>query len=469
MTSIHDKDVSTLISKLRDAAGAEAVLTGAAISEYSGGVWAGGHPVNAAAVVRPKAPQQVAAVMSVCHAARQSVVVHGGLTGLVGGTATVSGDIVLSLARLNRIEAIDNAGCTLTAEAGVTLEAAQRAADDAGLLLPLDMGSRGSATLGGAAATNAGGNRVLRYGMTRALVLGLEAVLADGTVVSSMNRMLKNNAGFDLKQAFIGTEGTLGVITRLVLRLVPKPTSRQTALVALGDFTRMARLLNFAAAALGGTLSAFEAMWRSYYEFNTGPGTGRAPPLPPDSPYYVLIEAEGSDPAADERRFETVLDRAQSEGLIDEAVIAKSEREREALWTVRDDVIRLTELRPMFIFDVSAPMLETERYVNEVQRAIAQRWPQSRFFTFGHLADGNLHFAISAGSPGGEDKAEVERLVYGPLQAFGGSVSAEHGIGLDKKPYLALSRGAAEIELMRTLKRALDSRGILNPGKVIDA
>jgi FAD/FMN-containing dehydrogenase len=461
--------VNTVIDRLREAAGPDAVLGGRAITEYSGGIWAESRPVSAAAVIRPKTPAQVAAVMAVCHAARQRVVVHGGLTGLVGATASTPADIVLSLARLNRIESIDTAGCTLTAEAGVTLEVAQRAADAAGLLLPLDMGSRGSATLGGAAATNAGGNRVLRYGMTRALVLGLEAVLADGTVVSSMNRMLKNTAGFDLKQTFIGTEGTLGVITRLVLRLVPRPTSRQTALVALDDFTRMSRLLNFAAAALGGTLSAFEAMWRSYYEFNTGPGTGRAPPLPPHSPYFVLIEAEGGDPAADDPRFEAVLARAQRDGLIADAVIAKSEREREALWTVRDDVIRLTGLRPMFIFDVSAPLVETERYVNEVQQAIARRWPESRFFTFGHLADGNLHFAICAGPPGGEDKAEVERLVYEPLQAIGGSVSAEHGIGLDKKPYLAFSRTAAEIELMRSLKRALDPRDILNPGRVVDA
>ena len=330
------------------------------------------------------------------------------------------------------------------------------------------MGSRGTATLGGVAATNAGGNRVLRYGMMRAMVLGVEAVLPDGTIVSSLNRMIKNNAGFDLKQLFIGTEGVLGVITRLVLRLAPRPASRQTALVALPDFASMARLLSIIDSALGGTLSAFEAMWQDFYRFMTASGTGRAAPVGKDYPYYVLLEAEGSDPRRDDERFENALASALTGGLVAEAVIAKSDRERDALWALRDDVIRFTELRPIFLFDVSAPLTAMEAYVRRVRQTITSTWPDARFVAFGHLADGNLHFAISAGRPGGEDKAEVESLVYGPLAAIGGSVSAEHGIGLEKKRYLGLCRSDAEIQLMRLLKRTLDPKGILNPGRVID-
>jgi FAD/FMN-containing dehydrogenase len=456
------------LERLRGAAGDGALLTGDAIGAHAAGVWSGGRPIEAAALVRPATTRAVAAVLTLCHAERRPVVVHGGRTGLVHGIDSGPQDIVLSLERMRRIEAVDVVGRTLTAEAGVTLQAAQEAADAAGLLLPLDMGSRGSATLGGAAATNAGGNRVLRYGMTRALVLGLEGVLADGTVVTSLNRMLKNNAGFDLKQVFIGSEGTLGVITRVVLRLLPKPASRQTALVAVRDFGAMIRLLHAIDAELGGTLSAYEAMWQAFYSHLAAPGTGRTPPLPTGFPYYVLLEAEGGA-AADDGLFERALARAQADGLIADAVVAQSERERNALWELRDDVVRFTELRPMFFFDVSAPLVAMEAYVAAVERSLQERWPDVHCFTFGHLADGNLHFAISAGAPDGSDRTEVERRVYEPLRPIGGSVSAEHGIGLEKKPWLTLSRSAEEIAMMRTLKRALDPRGILNPGKVIDA
>lgn len=460
--------MSDLLDQLRAATGPGDVLAGEAIAGYGPGSWSGGQTPTALAVVQPGSPGQVAAVVALCHAARQPLVVHGGRTGLVHGTDSGPGEIVLSLARLQRIEAVDPVGRTLTAEAGVTLQAAQEAAEAAGLLLPLDMGSRGSATLGGVAATNAGGNRVLRYGMARMLVLGLEAVLADGTVVSALNRMLKNNAGLDLKHAFIGSEGTLGVITRLVLRLAPRPVSRQTALVALRDFAAMTALLNRVDAGLGGTLSAFEALWQSYYGYVTAPQTGRTPPLPGNYPYYVLLEAEGGEVQADAHRFEAVLAQAHEAGLIADAVITSSDRERDALWAMRDDVMRLTLLRPLFLFDVSAPLVAMEAYVAAVSSALAARWPDSHCYTFGHLADGNLHLAVSAGDPAGADRAEVERLVYGPLQAIGGSVSAEHGIGLEKKPYLALCRSSAEIALMRTLKHALDPLGLLNPGKIID-
>jgi FAD/FMN-containing dehydrogenase len=457
-----------LIETLMADLGPAAVLTGAAAPDRSADVWSSGSSTQPGICIRPADTAQVARVLALCHAASQSVIVHGGRTGLVQGTRTRPGDLVLSLERLRTIEHVDEIGHTLTAQAGVTLQAAQEAAESHGLLLPLDMGSRGTATLGGAAATNAGGNRVLRYGMMRGLVLGIEGVLPDGTVISSLNRMMKNNAGFDLKQLFIGTEGTLGVITRLVLRLLARPRSRQTALVGIPDFASMLRLLNTMDEELGGTLSAYEAMWQDFYRFVTGISSGRSVPLTRDHAYYVLLEAEGSDMRRDEERFLGALAAAESSCLVDEVVIAKSDRERNALWAIRDDVVRFNELRPMFIFDVSTPLTEMESYARGVRQAVMGAWPDAQFFTFGHLADGNLHFSISAGSAGGEDKAEVERLVYEPLTAIHGSVSAEHGIGLEKKPYLSVCRSPAEIELMRLLKRTLDPKGILNPGRVID-
>ncbi len=460
------------MSKLADAVaaalGADAVLTGEAAAERGTGVWAPGRTLQAALYIRPSDTAGVSRVMSLCHAAGQKVVVQGGGTGLVHGTDSNRDDFILSLERMRHIEEVDAVGQTLTAQAGVTLQAAQEAAEANGLLLPLDMGSRGTATLGGAAATNAGGNRVLRYGMTRALVLGLEGVLADGTVISSLNRMIKNNAGYDLKHLMIGSEGTLGVITRLVFRLAPRPASRQTALVALVDFRAMTSLLHSLSRDLGGTLSAYEAMWQDFYRFMTAPGTGHPTPVGRNHPYYVLIEAEGRDPDRDSEQFEKALARALGDGLVAEVVIAKSGRERDTLWAIRDDVVRFQEFRPMFMFDVSMPLNEMDAYVQVVRKSICTLWPTASFFTFGHIADGNLHFAVSAGEPDGNGRRKVESAVYEPLGAIGGSISAEHGIGLEKKSYLGLCRSESEIELMRTLKRALDPRGILNPGRIFD-
>ncbi len=306
--------------------------------------------------------------------------------------------------------------------------------------------------------------------MMRDLVLGLEAVLADGTVLSSINHMLKNNAGYDLKQLFIGTEGTLGVVTRLVLRLVPQPASRDTALIAVRDFPSVCRVLGRIGGALGGTLSAFEVMWPDYYAYINArldaARPGRSSPLPPGDSFYVLVEALGSDPYADARRFEDVLGDALAAGLIEDAVIAKSRAEQDALWSIRDEVVELLELQPIFLFDVSLPMAKTEAYVEQVRRRLTEAWPQHRLLVFGHLGDGNIHFGISAGDPDGSARTAVESIVYGPLADIGGSVSAEHGIGLEKKPYLSWCRSEAEIHVMRALKKTLDPRGILNPGKI---
>ena len=280
-----------------------------------------------------------------------------------------------------------------------------------------------------------------------------------------MNSVLKNNAGYDLKHLFIGSEGTLGVITRLVLRLLPAPRSQSTALLSLPDFSAVAQLLALADRDLGGQLSAFEVMWQDYYEFILTRST-QAPPLAMGQPFYVLLESLGGDTRRDGALLEDVLQRAVEAGLVSDAVIAKSESERLALWAIRDDVASLMTVSPMFMFDVSLPIKHMPDYLQGLRRALADGWQDARLYVFGHLGDGNLHLAIQAGPADGSHQAEVEALVYTPLHAYAGSISAEHGIGLEKRSWLKVSRTEEEIALMRQLKKALDPRGILNPGKI---
>ena len=458
--------MSDLLKAIGDIVGKGGVLTGTDVSSRASGIWRP-QGIEAQAIVRPRSTEEVSRILAMCNAAGQSVVAHGGLTGLVEGAVTESRDVALSLERMNAIEEVNAVERTMTVQSGVVLEAVQDAADDVGLMYPLDIGGRGSCTVGGNIATNAGGNRVIRYGMTRDMVLGVEAVLADGTVVSSLNRMIKNNAGYDVKQLFIGSEGCLGVVTRAVLRLREKPRSQETMLVACRSFDEIVELLKLMDAKLGGTLSAFEVLWNNFYRLVTTPPATQKPPLSQDYPYYALIEAMGGDPEGDHDRIEQAASEGYDAGLIADAVIASSEAQRLELWAMRDDVEQVHQYSPMFIFDVSLRISKMESYVEEVNRRLEETFGEYVNFTFGHIGDGNIHFGTSAGDgPGAQDG--VKRAVYEPLESIGGSVSAEHGVGLDKKKYLRLSRNDAEIALMRTLKTALDPKGILNPGKVFD-
>ncbi len=458
--------MSDLLEAIHDIVGKGGVLTGTDVSSRASGIWRP-QGIEAQAIVRPRSTEQVSRILALCNAAGQSVVAHGGLTGLVEGAVTESSDIIVSLERMNEIEEVNGVERTMTVQSGVVLEAVQDAAEEVGLMYPLDIGGRGSCTVGGNIATNAGGNRVIRYGMTRDMVLGVEAVLADGTVVSSLNRMIKNNAGYDVKQLFIGSEGCLGVVTRAVLRLREKPRSQETMLVAATSFDNIVALLKVMDGKLGGTLSAFEVLWNNFYRLVTTPPAMQKPPLKQDYPYYALIEAMGGDPAADHERIEQAAAEAYDAGLIADAVIAGNEAQRRELWAIRDDVEQVNQYEPMFIFDVSLRISKMEAYVEEVNRRLGETFGDYVNFTFGHIGDGNIHFGTSAGDSE-EAQDGVKRAVYEPLESIGGSVSAEHGVGLDKKKYLKLSRNDAEIALMRTLKKALDPKGILNPGKVFD-
>lgn len=448
--------------------GADGVLTGDDVHSRAAGIWRA-DGIKAKALVRPRSTEEVSKALAICHAHGQSVVAHGGLTGLVGSALTAPEDVVISLERMSRIEDINPIDRTVTVQSGVVLQVLQEAADAENLMFPLDLGGRGTATIGGNIATNAGGNRVIRYGMTRDMVLGLEAVLADGTVLSSMNQMIKNNAGYDLKQLFIGSEGSLGIVTRAVLRLREKPRSHETMFVGIGSFTKLTQFLKTMDAALGGTLSAFEVMWNDYYRLLTEAPATHQPPIGRDYPYYVLVEAMGGDPDGDHARLEAALGDAYEKGLIEDAAIASSDAQRSAMWAMRDDVVQTFRFAPIFTFDVSMRISKMEAYVDEVNRALKSRYPDCKNFIFGHMGDGNLHLVVSVGPQGREERDHVERIVYEPLAAIAGSVSAEHGVGLDKKPYLDLCRSDAEISMMRALKRSLDPKGILNPGKIFDA
>jgi len=458
--------MSDLLQELQSFLGESGVLEGERAAEAARSNWSRlGAP---RAVLRPSTTADVSRILQLCHEARQPVVPWGGKTGLVEG-ANAEGALALSLDRMNRIEAMDVAGGTMTVEAGCILQTVVEAADARDLFFPLDLGARGSATIGGNISTNAGGNRVIRYGMMRDMVLGLEAVLADGTVLTSLNRLIKNNAGYDLKQLFIGTEGTLGIVTRAVLRLRAKPGSSAVALAAADDFSALPRLLRHMERGLSGGLSAFEVMWEDFYRLvTTAPAKGRAP-IAYGHSYYVLIEQLGGDEESDAARFERVLGEALEQEIIADAVVAKSQAERTAIWSLRDDVGQCARNGPFFTFDVSLPIVEMETYVDAVRSGLLARWPhKTTMMVFGHLGDGNLHLIPSVGDGSPEARRKVEEVVYGALEGRSGSVSAEHGIGLEKRRYLSSSRSETEIALMRRLKLALDPRGILNPGKVFE-
>ena len=457
--------MSDVLQALIDALGEDVVMHGVAVADRATSYWDAA-PTQAIAVLRPRSTAEVSTALAICHRFDQPVVTQGGLTGCVQGAVASRREVILSLERMNAIESIDAVGGTATVQAGVTLQAMQEAARAQELLFALDLGARGSCTIGGNVATNAGGINVLRYGMMRALVLGVEAVLADGTVLSSMNQMLKNNAGYDLKQLMIGTEGTLGIVTRVVLRLHPLPTSCNAALVALDSFDQVTELLSRMQRDLAGTLSAFEVMWNDYFQAATEPGGHRAP-MDRDYPFYVMLQAEGADAVADTARFETLLEAAFEAGLIVDAVIPKSESERRALWDLREDFEAMLHGRTTFLYDVSLPIREMTSYVTEMRANIAAEWPEARCIVFGHMADGNLHLFVQPGIDGAEH-AVCDEAVYAPLKSRHGSVSAEHGIGAEKRAWLGYCRSEGEIAVMRALKQALDPKQLLNPGRIFD-
>ena len=432
--------------------------------------WSSLEGVRPAALFCPRSTAEVSAIMSAANLAGVAVVPQGGLTGLCGGARAVASGIALSLEKLVGIEEIDTDSATMTVLAGTPLETIQRAAADADMYFALDLGARGSCVIGGNVGTNAGGNRVIRYGMTRDLVLGIEAVLPDGTIINALSKLIKNNTGYDVRQLFIGSEGTLGIATRVVLRLYPAPISTHAAVFGLSDYESVLKFLAGARRQLGPMLSAFEAMWSDYLEIALAvPGVRN--PLQSRHAFTVLVESQGTDEKIDGERFMGFCETMFEAGVIEDAAVSQSLADVQSFWGLRDACSEFkTTLGPHFAFDIGLPTGKMDEFARLCRTRIADALPGGKSVYYGHIGDGNLH--LLGWQPGGTTDEITGHLldeaVYETVRDFGGSVSAEHGIGLTKKRYLAHSRSPEELKLMKTIKRAIDPNNILNPGKVID-
>ena len=468
---------ATLLARLASVVGSGHVLTAAADAAPYLVDWRGRYRGAARAVVRPASTAEVAAVVAACAEARAPVVPQGGNTGLCGGaTPHPTGDeVVLSLARMNRIRAVDADNATLTAEAGVTLAGVQAAAAGAGLAFPLSLASEGSCTIGGNLSTNAGGTAVLRYGNARELVLGVEVVLADGSVLDLARSLRKDNTGYDLKQVFIGAEGTLGIVTAAVLKLFAAPRTRVTSLAALASVADAVALLRHAKAALGDRLVGFELMSELALGLSRKHHPGTPDPLP-GHPWYALVQADDSaeDPSLADR-VEAMLGAAIDRGIVRDATVARSGAQAAALWSARENISEGQRREgPNLKHDISLPVSSIPGFLDEARGALGAAFPGVRFVVFGHLGDGNLHYNLSA--PAGtadeafvapENLERAQRIVHDLVAARGGSISAEHGIGQLKRAELARTKAPGELAIMRRIKAALDPAGILNPGKIL--
>jgi FAD/FMN-containing dehydrogenase len=428
---------------------------------------------SALAVVRPADTEEVAFAVRECAKAGVAVVPQGGNTGLVGAGVPFGG-VVLSTARLDRIREIDPVNATMTVEAGCILQAVRAAPAAHDLLFPLWLPSEGSCRIGGNLATNAGGANVLRYGNTRDLVLGLEVVLADGRVWNGLKGLRKDNSGYDLKNLFIGSEGTLGVITAAVLKLVPRPKATATAFVGASSARRTLELFARLRQSDDDTLTAFELMPAFALTMVLKHGQGTVRPLSGEHESYALIELSSPDAGADlAGRIEAVLGQALEDGLVEDATIGASEAQNQALWRLRETLSEVQGLEGGSIkHDVSVPVSRVADFIEAADAACAAALPGIRPCAFGHVGDGNIHYNLS--QPVGMDKAAYlaqwetfNRMVHDIVAAMNGSISAEHGIGLIKRDELLHYKDPVALDLMRTLKRALDPQNILNPGKVV--
>jgi FAD/FMN-containing dehydrogenase len=425
-------------------------------------------------VLRPADAEQVARIVRLAAAHHVPIVPQSGNTGLVGGQIPHRGEILLSLARLTRVRAVDPVGNSMTVEAGVTLADCQAAAERAGRLFPLSLPSEGSCRIGGNLSTNAGGVGVLAYGNTRQLVLGLEVVLADGRVWNGLKALKKDNTGYDLKDLFVGSEGTLGIITAAVLKLFPRPAEKVTALVALPEIDATLELLALAQARAGTSLTAFEFMPRFCLEMVIANVAGARDAFPTAHPWYVLLEISGLNPdGAAAANMERLLEEASERGYLLDAVIAGSLQQSRDLWRLREAVSEAQKgLGGTIKHDISVPVAQVPEFIRRADAIVEDICPGARPFGLGHLGDGNVHYNVA--QPIGMDKAAFLALwdpmmeaVHGLVVEMNGSISAEHGIGWMKRHELAHFKQPVELDLMRRIKAAFDPDGIFNPGKVV--
>ncbi len=429
------------------------------------------------AIVRPGSTGETSRVVAICHDNDIAMVPHGGNTGYCGGaTPDESGkQIVISLERLNRILDVDVNAYTMTLEAGVVLSDAQQAAGECGLLFPLSMGSQGSCQIGGNLSTNAGGVAVLKYGTARELVLGLEIVLPDGRVLDQLSVLRKDNTGYDLKQLFLGAEGTLGIITAAAVKLYPQAPEHRAAWAAVANIDAACELLTRLRAASGDAMTSFEYVSSASLEYVVGELDGFRRPLSNAFEHYVLIEwAVREEPGSGSGAMEGSLTAAMQEGQVVDVVVAQSEAQRQALWRIRESIPEAEKrLGGSIKHDVSVAITDVPRYVERARTAIAAGWPDARHSIYGHIGDGNVHLNVLA--PTGVDADEfkttcgaaISQTVHDLAHELNGSFSAEHGIGRLKRDLLAHYGNPVTLDVMRTLKRALDPKGLMNPGKVI--
>jgi FAD/FMN-containing dehydrogenase len=445
-------------------------ITGSAANIKHQQDWSGLPPTVPLGVVYPRNTQDVAQVLQHCQRHLTPVVTQGGLTGLAGGAHPTANCVVLSTEKMCGVSHVDTVMGTLTAWAGTPLQEIQNAAEAEGLYFPIDLGSRGSCTIGGNLATNAGGNKVIRYGMTREHVLGLECALADGSVLSSMNHLLKNNTGYDLKQLLIGSEGTLGVITQVVLRLQAKPLHQQSAMCRCDSFEQVLHTLQHARKYLGPGLSAFEVMWPEFIQCMTTGLPQLRYPFAQKEGFHILIEEGHFASHPQGGGLQNCLAELLESAVLCDVVMAQSEQDNQDLWAIRDSVAEYGKvLGPIIGFDIGLPTPAMQASTQAMQAAIHQQWPKAVVLFFGHVGDCNLHVVVHVPGMGdAQPHHAVESLVYSWVEKVQGSVSAEHGVGLIKKPFLSCSRQPAEIALMKVIKQALDPHHLLNPGKIFD-
>jgi FAD/FMN-containing dehydrogenase len=423
-------------------------------------------------VLRPGSTAEVAAICKLASAHRIALVPQGGNTGLVGGQTPHHGEVVISLRRLDKIREIDTASNTMTCEAGVVLQVAQQRASDVDRLFPLSLGAEGSCTIGGNLSTNAGGTAALAYGVAREMALGVEVVLADGRVLNALSKLKKDNTGYDLRNLFIGAEGTLGIITAATLRLFPKPRAIETAYVGLKSPADALKLLSISQAEAAGSLTSFELLADIAVDFSIRHGIDIRDPLQSKYPWYVLMEL--SSPRDDARdTLEAILAKGMEDGIVDDAVIAANLSQRQAFWKLRDEMSAAQKPEGGSIkHDISVPVAAVPAFIEEANAAVVKLIPGARPVPFGHLGDGNIHYNVS--QPIGADSAdflsrwhEVNLVVFDIVLRMGGSISAEHGIGVLKRDELPDVKDKVAIELMRSIKAMLDPLGIMNPGKVL--
>ncbi len=427
---------------------------------------------HSALVLRPGSTAEVAAICRLASETRTALVPQGGNTGLVGGQTPVHGEVVISLKRMDAIRDIDPDSNTMTAEAGVILQNAQTRAAEADRLFPLSLGAEGSCTIGGNLSTNAGGTAALAYGVAREMALGLEVVLADGRILNGLSKLKKDNTGYDLRNLFIGAEGTLGIITAATLRLFARPRAVETAFVGMKTPADALKLLQIARREAAGSLTSFELIADIAVDFSVRHGSGIRDPLAGKHAWYVLMELSSSRDDA-RAALEAILERGMEDGVVDDAAIAENMSQQAAFWKLREEISPAQKPEGGSIkHDVSVPVAAVPEFIAQANDAVVKLIPGARPVPFGHLGDGNIHYNVS--QPQGADRAaflarwhEVNAAVFAIVMRMGGSISAEHGIGLLKRDELPAVKDKVAIELMRAIKATLDPLGIMNPGKVL--